>query len=89
MPAAVRRNGTKLGIRWTAPRRIELTAALRPTGNRLEIDSVNRWPNRLIGDASFSLAERLLRTHIAFDLKDLLLPSDLLGPVRRLTAGSK
>ncbi len=48
--AAVRLNGNSLGVVWTAPWRIELTRALRPGKNRLEIDVANVWANRLIGD---------------------------------------
>ena len=47
----VRLNGVDLGIRWKPPFRFDATAALREGGNSLEVDVVNLWPNRMIGDA--------------------------------------
>ena len=48
--ARVRLNGKDLGVVWCAPWRIEVTRDIQPGDNRLEIDVVNRWANRLIGD---------------------------------------
>jgi hypothetical protein len=48
--AEVSLNGTELGVLWDRPFRIEVTGLLR-TANELEVRVVNRWPNRLIGDA--------------------------------------
>jgi hypothetical protein len=48
--ARVRLNGTDLGVVWCAPWRVEITRAVKPKGNRLEIIVANLWPNRLIGD---------------------------------------
>jgi hypothetical protein len=48
--ARVRLNGKDLGVVWTSPWRVEITAVVRPRGNRLEIEVANLWPNRLIGD---------------------------------------
>lgn len=48
--AEVRLNGRPLGIVWCAPWQVEITPAVKPAGNRLEIDVVNLWPNRMIGD---------------------------------------
>ncbi|MBI5380508.1 MAG: glycosyl transferase family 2 [Opitutae bacterium] len=79
--AEVRLNGRKLGIVWTAPWRVEITAAVRPTDNQLEIDVVNLWPNRLIGDAKLPAEQRRTRTNITLPATVSLLPSGLLGPV--------
>ena len=48
--ARVRLTGKDLGVVWCAPWRIEITGAITPGDNQLEIDVANRWVNRLIGD---------------------------------------
>jgi len=50
--------------------------------NRLEIDVVNFWPNRIIGDQSLPADRRFTRTNIRQLKRDTkLMPSGLLGPV--------
>jgi hypothetical protein len=67
---------------WTAPWQVEITRAAKPTGNRLEIDVVNLWPNRLIGDAALPPEKRLTKTNVhTYKKTSPLLPSGLLGPV--------
>jgi hypothetical protein len=80
--AQVRLNGRDLGVLWTKPFRVEITDAVKPSGNLLEIDVVNLWPNRIIGDAALPPEKRFTRTNISFKKDDPLLESGLLGPVR-------
>jgi hypothetical protein len=81
--AEVRLNGQSLGVVWCPPWHVDVTGAVREKGNRLEIDVVNFWPNRLIGDAALPPERRLTTTNVTTYKKDSpLLPSGLLGPVR-------
>lgn len=50
--ATVRINGAAVGTLWTAPYQIDVTSALQPGANQIEIEVANLWVNRLIGDAS-------------------------------------
>ena len=80
--AEIRLNGKNLGVVWTVPFRVEATEVLKPTGNDLEIEVVNLWPNRLIGDARLPEAKQLTTTNVKkFKPDSALLPSGLLGPV--------
>ncbi len=62
--AGVRLNGVDLGVVWTEPARVDLTGALKATGNDLELTVVNLWPNRLIGDEGLPKESRLTETNI-------------------------
>jgi hypothetical protein len=86
--AGVRLNGLDLGPVWTAPFRVEVTAALKPGPNLLEIRVANLWPNRLIGDAALPPPQRVAwTTWNPFTKDSPLLPSGLLGPVRIVAEG--
>jgi (4-O-methyl)-D-glucuronate---lignin esterase len=83
--AEVRLNGQPLGVVWAPPFRVDVTDALKPAGNTLEIEVVNFWPNRIIGDAALPPAQRFTRTNIRKLTQDTpLMESGLLGPVRLL-----
>jgi hypothetical protein len=43
-------NGASQGVWWTVPHAADITAALKPGRNQLEIHVTNLWVNRLIGD---------------------------------------
>ncbi len=51
--AEVRLNGREMGTLWKPPFRVDISEALQPAENRLEICVTNLWPNRLIGDEQF------------------------------------
>jgi hypothetical protein len=81
--AEVRLNGENLGVLWIKPFRVDITSVLKTKGNKLEIDVVNLWPNRLIGDEFLPENERYTQTNIRkFTKASQLLPSGLIGPVQ-------
>jgi hypothetical protein len=65
---------------------VEITQAVKPTGNVLEVDVINLWANRVIGDLSQPKEKRFTQTHDVFRFDMLtkntqLIESGLLGPV--------
>jgi len=83
--AEVKVNGQSCGIVWCPPWRVNVTDAVKPGENKLQVEVVNFWPNRIIGDASLPEAQRLTRTNIRkLTAKTPLEEAGLLGPVRLL-----
>ncbi|MCL4202141.1 MAG: hypothetical protein KJ000_06585 [Pirellulaceae bacterium] len=95
--AEVRANGQSLGVVWTAPWTVDLTGHVKSGKNFLEIDVINLWVNRLIGDARLPADQRLTRPFMrlesdptvklgrrceGYTAADELEPSGLLGEVR-------
>jgi hypothetical protein len=79
--ARVTLNGTELGVLWRPPFRVDITKAVKRGENKLEIEVVNSWRNRLIGDRELPKEKRLTRTNISVTRDWRLEPSGLLGPV--------
>jgi len=79
--ADVRINGKLLGSLWCAPWRVEITAAVTPGENTLEITIANLWNNRMVGDAALPVEKRVTRSNAIRKPDDPLLASGLLGPV--------
>jgi hypothetical protein len=85
--AVVKVNGINLGVIWTKPARVDISKAIHPGENKLEVTVVNLWPNRLIGDEPLPQEKRFTLTNIHKFSKDTpLLPSGLIGPVKLLEA---
>lgn len=83
--ASVRLNGESLGIVWAPPFRLNIAGRLKPADNELEIEVVNFWANRVIGDEALPANERRTQTNIRNLKSDSpLMASGLLGPVRLL-----
>lgn len=83
--ADVKLNGQSCGITWTPPFRVDISHALKSGTNHLEIEVVNFWPNRIIGDASQLREQRFTRTNIRkLTAETPLMKSGLFGPVKLL-----
>ena len=63
--AEVRLNGKSCGISWAPPFRVDVSGAIHSGTNSLEVDIVNFWPNRIIGDASEPDHKPFTRTNIS------------------------
>lgn len=76
-------NDKSLGVLWKTPFRINVTGALKPGANYIEIKVTNLWVNRLIGDQQPDVKQKITYTTMPFyNAKSPLLPSGLLGPVK-------
>jgi hypothetical protein len=77
------------GILWKPPFRADMTSALRPGKNRVEVKITNLWPNRIIGDQQPNAAHHYAWVdYRPFKADAPLLDSGLIGPVKilRVTA---
>ncbi len=85
--ARVRINGKEVGGVWSAPYRLNITSALQKGQNEVEIEVVNNWRNRLIGEKrEIPENERFTFTSATYLNADSELQSSgLLGPVRVLS----
>jgi hypothetical protein len=79
--ASVTLNGRRLGVLWAPPYRIAITGILRAGNNVLEVEVINSWRNRLVGDRDKPAEQRFTKTNIAIRPEWTLLGSGLLGPV--------
>jgi len=83
--ASITVNGHKMAVRWCAPFQFDITRYVHTGGNQLEVEVVNLWPNRLIGDSRLPQEQRRTQTNIKkFEQpgsEKYLRESGLLGPV--------
>jgi len=75
-------NGKDCGVAWTAPYRVDISKAVKEGENTVQIEVVNTWNNRLVGDSRLPKEKRITYTAYPFKMEDKpLLPAGLLGPV--------
>ena len=84
--ASIKINGNKMAVRWCPPFQFDITRYVKEGDNRLEVEVVNLWPNRLIGDSKLPEEKRLTKTNVlkftVADSEKYLRESGLLGRVR-------
>jgi hypothetical protein len=87
--ASIKINGNQLATRWSAPFQFDISKYVKRKNNKLEVEVVNMWPNRLIGDGKLPLEKRFTKTNInkfeAPDAEKYLRESGLIGPVKILS----
>jgi len=59
-------NGRDCGTVWCAPWEADVSTAVRPGANDLEIRYVNNWSNRMIGDCALPADERVTRSALRY-----------------------
>lgn len=80
--ARVRVNGQEVGTLWKPPYTVDISAAVKAGENTLEVDVVNTWLNRLVGDAQPGVQDvAAFTTTKSWDAKTPLERAGLLGPV--------
>lgn len=57
-------NGKRLGLVWLPPYRVEISGAVHPGKNQLEIQVANLWANRLNGDSLRPESTRFTRSNL-------------------------
>ena len=75
-------NGTCCGTAWKEPFRVDISDAIQPGANTIEVRVANTWPNRLIGDEQPGAKRVAWTDSPAYRAGDALRPAGLLGPVR-------
>ena len=80
--AQVTVNSKDLGVVWHAPYRVDVSGALKPGSNEIQIKVINAWVNRLIGDQQPEAKEKYTFADVKpYRANSPLLQSGLIGPV--------
>ena len=81
--AEVSVNGKFFGIVWKQPYRVDVTSALKPGSNEMDVKATNGWANRIIGVRQPNVTKTYTFTSPKFyNAKSQLWPSGMLGPVQ-------
>ncbi|QQS47424.1 MAG: glycoside hydrolase [Acidobacteriota bacterium] len=88
--AEVAVNGRNLGVIWKTPFRVDISEALKPGANTVEVKVTNLWVNRLIGDQQPDAGRKYSYAPMPFyQANSPLRPSGLLGPVQLIRVGTE
>lgn len=88
--ARVKINGQDCGIIWAPPYQLDVSDHLQAGENELEIEVINTWNNRLVGDAKNPDQRQYTKTNIKNKFKDgNLLESGLMGKAEVLFIESR
>lgn len=80
--AKVKINDEYVGGVWTYPFTVDVTKKIRKGKNKIEIEVVNSWVNRIIGDLNMPENERDINILFnPYNAESQLLESGLIGPV--------
>ena len=79
--ARVTLNGVDCGVAWTAPFVVDVTRAVRPGRNVLDVEVATPWRNRLIAEAAAPTGEVFAPMTAVFDATAEPMPAGLAGPV--------
>ena len=74
-------NGDLIDTLWSVPYRSDITGALLPGRNRIEVHVTNLWVNRLIGDSQPGAESITFTATPAYEAAAPLVESGMLGPV--------
>jgi hypothetical protein len=80
--ATVRVNGRDVGTVWHAPYELDVSSAMHPGKNELEVRVSNLWVNRLVGDKQPGVAPKAYAPSSSYTADIPLRASGLLGPVQ-------
>ena len=80
--AKVKLNGNYAGGTWMYPYTVDVTKYIKKGKNKIEIEVVNRWVNRIIGDLNLPESERDIDIlYNPYKADSRLVDSGLIGPV--------
>ncbi|BAJ74682.1 hypothetical protein MTES_1718 [Microbacterium testaceum StLB037] len=82
--ARVRVNGTDCGIAWTAPYRVDVSAAWQEGVNQVRVEVAVPWRNRLIAEATHPSSEIFAPMTQVFSVDAVPRPAGISGPVTLL-----